>query len=687
MNPEQQAAVNRARARRLPGPQRGVFRRVDDIVRSIASGVTGSYMDEIAGAGDTAVGWHGKAAMGESPLSGEQPPSYAENVTKQRARDQDIPLGIRLPGEIAGSVLSTVATGGLSQGTRIANAFSRLPAWMKTTGLGTFWGGLFGGGSSDPDPEGSFMSGVTDRAVGTGIGAALGAGTAGLIHGVGVYAPRGWQKAKSLWKGRSDPEAEMQRIMGNAFRADQVSAPRAEARAHELGPQAAVLDTGGENVLELARRTAGPVGPARNRIIGMVETRADGASDRITGIVTKHLGPGDFEGAEQAFIANLRKGGDEVYTAAKEAHPVIAMTPRLQAILQTKQGKKALKEASDIAALERAGGEVKWLGPVDQELTQAARYAREVGLMDPVARPGVAKGLSLETWDYIKRGFDALGQKKAYQNELTGAPTHMGRVLQGAARAINKELDRLTGGAEKSLYAKARRQYGGDAEVLQALRDGKNFLNLSPEANAAKLDALSNAGRVAYRNAASRTLVNMVERVGDNSAAVNRIFGNKAIRRQIASIFPSRKAYTDAARRLVAEQKFDQSYRGVGRGSTAPLEEDPSGGIRKRLGHLGAVLGSKAPFGSSLVQAGIGRQAARGLVPTGTPPEVYDALSKALASRDPVVRNQALLWLRANPPTRGQPKHPLIRGLAIGAGELSGRGSGEATSAVRGLIE
>jgi hypothetical protein len=439
-------------------------------------------------------------------------------------------------------------------------------------------------------------------------------------------------------------------------------------------------------VVELARRTAGPVGAARNRIMGMLETRADGASDRITGQVTKNLGPGDFEGAEQQFLANLRKGGDEAYQAAREAHPVIEMTPRLEAILQTKQGRQALAEARQIAELERAGGEVSWLGPVDQELTQAARYAAERGLMDPVARPGVARGFSLETWDYIKRGFDALGQKPAYQNQLTGASTKMGTTLQGAARAINKELDRLTGG-EKSLYAAARKQYGGDVEVLKALRDGKNFLKLSPEANAAKMDKLSNAGRVAYRNGASRTLVDMVERTGDSASAVNKIFGNKALRRRIASIFPSRKTYTDFARRMVAEQKFEQTRRGVGRGSTQPLEEDRTGGIRKRLGNIGAILGSQAPGGSSLVKAGIGRELAAGTIPRGTPRAVYDELSKMLASRDPVVRRDALNWLRAHPPQAGQPKHPLIRGLTIGASGQEGRASGAAVQAARpGLL-
>src|SRR6185295_1313590 len=71
---------------------KGVFARVDDAVRSIASGITFGWADEFA------------AKMDEMLGRG----TYAENLSKEQARDAQIPVSISLPGEVAGAVGSSV---------------------------------------------------------------------------------------------------------------------------------------------------------------------------------------------------------------------------------------------------------------------------------------------------------------------------------------------------------------------------------------------------------------------------------------------------------------------------------------------------------------------------------------------------------------------------------------------------
>jgi hypothetical protein len=78
----------------VPAQSKGVLGYIDDAVRSIASGVTFGYADEIAAKADELTG-RGK--------------DYETNLAAERARDKQIPLAIKLPGEIGGAVASTIA--------------------------------------------------------------------------------------------------------------------------------------------------------------------------------------------------------------------------------------------------------------------------------------------------------------------------------------------------------------------------------------------------------------------------------------------------------------------------------------------------------------------------------------------------------------------------------------------------
>lgn len=76
-----------------PAPEKGVLGYVDDAVRAIASGATFGWADELAAKADELTGRGG---------------SYEENLKRERARDAGIPSAIKIPGEIAGAVGSTL---------------------------------------------------------------------------------------------------------------------------------------------------------------------------------------------------------------------------------------------------------------------------------------------------------------------------------------------------------------------------------------------------------------------------------------------------------------------------------------------------------------------------------------------------------------------------------------------------
>jgi hypothetical protein len=139
----------------VPAQSKGVLGYIDDAVRSLASGATFGYADEIAAKANELVG------------SG----TYESNIAKERARDAQIPTAIKLPGEIAGAVGSTIAAAPVTAAGAAITGAAKLPALVRNIGIGATGGALFGSGDAE---EGA-------RLEGAGKGALLG-GTLGPLR-------------------------------------------------------------------------------------------------------------------------------------------------------------------------------------------------------------------------------------------------------------------------------------------------------------------------------------------------------------------------------------------------------------------------------------------------------------------------------------------------------------------------
>ena len=560
------------------------FKALDDVGRALASGVTFGFADEISAAMNT--------AFGEG--------SFSENLLAESARDKNIPVSTQIAGEVVGGIAGIVATGPALATTKVGQLFTRLPQWLQTTGLGALWGGLFGAGTAEGDIE--------ERLKGAGKGAVLGAATGGVFHGAIKGGGAAISGVSGLVRSRLKPPDQAARILGEKFVADGKTVDQVLARLRDLGPQATIADAAGVNTLGLARGVAGTPGPAKEKITQTLKVRGLGESDRITKQVTKNLGPGDYFATEEAFLEKLRLGAREAYKEAYFANPVIDPESRaLQRILQAPIAQAALKEAATIAGIERASGKVRWLGPVDEELTEMARFAAKHAGGDPVASPSVARGLSLETWDYVKRGLDSLLDQPSNTNALTGKLTKRGSAIFGLKKSLVGALDAATGG-NKSLYKFARNQYAGDAEVLNALREGEKFMRLRPEQIARRLKELSDGAQEAYRNGAARAVLDVVEKTPDTGSVARRLFASKMNRERIRAVFPDRAKYTEFSRRMIAEQRFAETQAAIGSGSrTAPMAQEIAD-VERVAGHIGALAGSASGVGHPLVASTIGRQ-------------------------------------------------------------------------------
>jgi len=141
---------------------KGVLGYIDDAVRGLASGATFGWADEFS------------AKMNELLGSG----TYEENVKQERARNEQAPLAIKVPAEIAGAVGTTVLVAPLAAWRALGAMTSSLPQWARFGALGAAEGALQGAGEAT---EGNRASGAVQ---GAAIGAPVGAVAPSVVRGI-----------------------------------------------------------------------------------------------------------------------------------------------------------------------------------------------------------------------------------------------------------------------------------------------------------------------------------------------------------------------------------------------------------------------------------------------------------------------------------------------------------------------
>lgn len=148
----------KAAAPEKPAEPKTFGRIVDDVVRSIASGATFGFADELAAAATAATG-----------LGAQKPgaTSYEAALAAERERNKEISPYVSIPGEIAGGVATGTALG--RAGLTLLRPQMPLPASSmiaRGAGEGAAYGALSGAGAGEN---------LEERLVGAGLGAAVGA--------------------------------------------------------------------------------------------------------------------------------------------------------------------------------------------------------------------------------------------------------------------------------------------------------------------------------------------------------------------------------------------------------------------------------------------------------------------------------------------------------------------------------
>ena len=530
---------------------KGVLSYVDDAVRSIANGITFGYADELAAKGNELLG------------SG----TYEQNIAQERARNEQIPTAISLPGEIAGAVGATIAAApvaGLAGATRLGQAAARLPQTLRYGALGGAEGALAGSGNA---VEGERLGGaITGAAIGAPIGAAA------------PYAVRGAANLASGVRNAVSPEANVAADLARAITRDEAApfnlaqrtqqiaqnlAQRAQQIARDRPGVATLADAGGENVRGLVERVAQTPGGGRALVVPALTTRQQGQAARISNDLRSLTGTN--RSAVQAVRETMEgraNAAQPLYRQAYEQFDTPINTPELQRLLSADEVSRAVQNAT-VKARGRSISEGFSGGfNANMQLTDAG-VRRTVGPDRRVTFP------NLQLWDYAKRELD----------DMAGAAANAGRnneanYIRALARQLRTELDNVTTDPQtgQSVYRAARDAWSGPSAYLDAIEQGRGIMsrNVSAEEMTAAFRDLGGAEQAAFREGAISSIISRIGNDGARLGDMTKYLRSPEMRAKIAAIMPNQQSAEAWARRLDFEVGASElTGRALGNSATA----------------------------------------------------------------------------------------------------------------------
>ncbi len=319
--------------------------------------------------------------------------------------------------------------------------------------------------------------------------------------------------------------------------------------AQKIDPHARAIDVmaqeqdgipGAPNVLGLAKSIAQSPGVGRSLAAEMVK-RGYTATQDIGNSFNRGLSGSDFYNIKNDAIQS-KEGTGPLYDAAY-SHPgnQNVQSPVINRILKTDAGKSALQYAA-----KRINADMSQMVKPDPELAAQAKLAGQA------VRGGVGKGLKLQTYQYIKEGFDEQ-ISKAYRAGENG----LGSSLTAQKNTLINQLDSFDAtksNGQPGAYAQARKTYSTAAKIQEAADNGRKFMSQDPEAikNLFENDNISAPEKKAYAAGAGRAFQDMLDRVRDGSNPVQTVW-TESLRKRLEPMMTK-----DAFKQLSAEMALHQ---------------------------------------------------------------------------------------------------------------------------------
>jgi hypothetical protein len=434
------------------GPEwwKTALRQFDNGVRALASGASLGWADELAAAGNAA--FNGK--------------TYEENLAAEQKRDQEINPVV----DVAGNMLGGVGTG-LLAGAPVAGALSKAPAVVRGLSypvLGVAEGALAGAGYAPPGQrtKGAMIGGTAGAALGTAI----------PLAGAGIKA--GVNRFKQAVGPTED--AALSRVY-NAMIRDGMTPEQAMAKVREMGPEAALIDTG-KNMSGLAEAIATRPGKALSEATDFLETRQAGQMDRVIKLLDDAVPPARS-------VISVERTPD--FENALKLH--IPLSPKLKTYLQRPSIRDAWKRAQTLAA---EGDEV-------------------LPNLDDVLANGEVVGVETRVMHWLKKGLDDILEPK--RNPISGQLES--ELKQNQLRAVESSRREFRE-AVKCLnpdYAKQLGRVEAAKKVEEAYKRGGEFLSRSMDPSAIRniLFRFNKEQKEAYQRGAVEAIISKLEPAGE----------------------------------------------------------------------------------------------------------------------------------------------------------------------------
>lgn len=494
----------------VPANSKGVLGYIDDAVRSLASGVTFGFADELAAKGNELIGRG----------------TYEENLKAEHARDAAIPKAIKIPGEIAGAVGGAVAAAPVVGPLAIASGASKLPLLARSMGLGAGTGAAFGAGEAEPGERGE------GAAKGTAIGIAAGpAVTYGLKAAKATYG---------ALRDAVSPRANVATDLSRAIERDKDTPQALAERARELSetrPGVATLaDAGGENVRGLVERVAQTPGAGRTQVVPALTGRQQGQLGRVS-VDLQHL-TGTHQSARTAIDETMAQ-------RAKDANPIYKEAFNFNA-----------REVPEVARAWEAASNTGW----GQFILRSPDFRRtlqtEYGIKNPADAPLM---VVIDAW---KKQADGL-----VGEAIRAGNNNKARVIGDMRDNVLKVLD-----TANPKYADARNAWAGPSRFLDAIEEGRNIFStkISAEDLAAAMTKLAESDREGFRIGAVSAIMGKMGNDAAKLGDMTKYLRSPEMRAKIAALMPSAEARAAWEKRLNFEVSSSElTGRALGNSATA----------------------------------------------------------------------------------------------------------------------
>lgn len=502
----------------------GWLQSVDNVVRQVAKGATFGFADEIAAAGNAAVG----SVTGQPGTFSER---YDAGLAAERGRDK------QFEGDNPGTSVALQAGGSLLNPATRFVARGSLPLQMAGNAA---VGGAIGGVAGFGEGEGGFINRMGPALTGGATGAALGA----TLPPIATALAKGARTAGG-WMGLNNAATDGQRQIYKAVQADVAAGGddlptlAARLRAAPADQPMILPDMAGEATMGLAQAVSREPGVGRATAKAAVDARGGlNQSARLADAVKRGISAEDFLGAEKDLIETRARTAGPAYEAAMAWKAPVDVKPILD----------------DISArLGTAKGDIQ------ATLQKAQRLFRNRGGQMDTSITGLHE---------TKLALDAMLEK---------TPTNsISRVARRELVQIQERLLAAMDDATQGEYKMARDAFAGPSRAMDAMELGKRILKGDADETAAEIAKLSPSERDFLRIGVSRALIQRVKSGGDTEdiRKLKSIWGSEATRERVAAAFDDPKAFdefSDYMKREMDMARTNQVINPRAGSQTAPI--------------------------------------------------------------------------------------------------------------------